>query len=212
MRVTGGILMIQSGVLLGAALLCACSIGGQAKPGTAAVTLPDVTASGSHEERLRALEAAMQQLAQRVEALQAAGAPLAGTGTDQLPAEYRPIRPGIVLAVHSLPKGPAPAALPVPTPEPAPMPKQRRAPELQPPGQGDWVINLASYTSQGFARKKLVEFVEVGVAVEQVQAVVNGSTVYRLRVPGFESFHAASTQAGTIQEKLGLKDTWVARR
>ena len=46
----------------------------------------------------------------------------------------------------------------------------------------------------------------------QVAATVKGKTIYRLCVPGFASFRAASTEAGNIRNKLGLQDTWVARR
>jgi hypothetical protein len=79
------------------------------------------------------------------------------------------------------------------------------------PGQGDWVINLASYTSPAFVRKKQAEFVRAGVTVEQAQAVVKGRTVYRLRVPGFETFEAASARAAGIRAQPGLRDTWITR-
>ncbi len=74
------------------------------------------------------------------------------------------------------------------------------------------MVNLASYTNASFAARKLSEFEAEGVSVEQVQASVKGKTIYRLRVPGFESFRAASAQAGAIQAKLDLDSTWIARR
>ncbi|HUT39951.1 MAG TPA: SPOR domain-containing protein [Gammaproteobacteria bacterium] len=198
-----------------ALLLVACSSGGPAKPGAA--SLPNAGTDSSPEQRLQALEAGLQQLAQRVEALQAAAGPansgnLTSARTDRLPPEYQPVRPGIVLAAHPVRRATVPAAIPVPATEPPPAPAQQPAPKVQPPGEGDWVINLASYNSRGIASRKLAEFVDGGVAAEQVKAEVNGSTVYRLRVPGFDSYRAASAEAGAIRAQLGLADTWVARR
>ena len=216
MRAAGSIPNIRIGALTGIALLLvACSTGGPAKPGAA--SLPNAGTDSSPEQRLLALEAGLQQLAQRVEALQAAagsarGDYLTGARNDRLPPEYQPVRPGVVLAAYPVRRTPVPAAIPLPVTEPPPAPAQQPAPKLQPPGEGDWVINLASYNSRRIASRKLAEFVDAGVAVEQVRAEVNGSTVYRLRVPGFDSYRAASAEAGAIRAQLGLADTWVARR
>lgn len=77
---------------------------------------------------------------------------------------------------------------------------------------GDWVINIASYTNEGIARRKLDEMQQQGVAVELVTAEVNGRTVYRARVFGFATRQEASAQARRIREKLGIKETWIAKR
>jgi len=176
-------------------------------------------ARGTSDERLAALEAGLQQLAQRVDALQVNAAEsregLHTADVRELPIEQQPVRPAIVLASNPPRRLPDPPAAP-PPPVRAPVP--RHAPPAAPvapqppPGEGDWVINLASYANESYASRKRAEFVDEGVSVEQVAATVKGKTIYRLRVAGFDSFRAASAEAGNIRTRLGLQDTWVARR
>ncbi|MDH3900364.1 MAG: SPOR domain-containing protein [Gammaproteobacteria bacterium] len=228
--------------------LTACTTGKQPLPGQAPASVPAARAEGTYEERFQALEAGLQLLAARLDALQEApgyaraGTSMADARLDQLPAEATPIKPGIVLAAKTERKAPSlppPAAAPVPVrkaplPSPAaapvpvrkaPLPSPAAAPvparEIVAPDtpavpqrrsrEDGWVINLASYNSESFAARKRAEFVEEGVAAEQVQARVNGNTVYRLRVSGFESFRDASAEAETIEALLGLEGTWIAR-
>lgn len=101
---------------------------------------------------------------------------------------------------EAAPPAPAPAAAPQPAAEPAPV------------RTGDWVINIASYINEKTAQRKLAEMQKRGVDVELVSAEVNGRTVYRARVFGFATRQAAMAQAGVIREKLGLKETWIAKR
>jgi hypothetical protein len=77
---------------------------------------------------------------------------------------------------------------------------------------GDWVINLASYASESIAQRKLANFNRNGISAEQAVAKVNGKTIYRVRVAGFDSRAAAMARAETIQQQLGLKETWITRR
>ncbi len=84
-----------------------------------------------------------------------------------------------------------------------------------PPSQtktGDWVINLASYASETIAARKLADFERKGVTAEQVAATVNGKTIYRVRIAGFDTRRSATTQAEAIRQQLGLKETWVTRQ
>lgn len=81
-----------------------------------------------------------------------------------------------------------------------------------PPHTGNWVINIASYTNEAVARRKLAAMQQQGIDVELVTAEVNGRTIYRARVFGFDTRQEAAARAGTIQKKLGLKETWIARR
>ncbi|MGB5539522.1 MAG: SPOR domain-containing protein [Gammaproteobacteria bacterium] len=207
-------------VLGGGLLVCgvlACSAGLPSKPGALATSARDKPVEGGHEARLQALEAGMKQLAMQIESLQAASthARSAGHMADIRPAGLTPIRPGIVLAAHPIDRAPTPPAaahVPAPGVVPEVAPEKTPAPPQHRPGQGDWVINLASYSSESFAKNKQVEFIDKGVAVEQVQAQVKGKTVYRLRVPGFESLSAAGAEADAIRARLGLDDTWIARR
>jgi len=197
------------------ALVCAvigCSTTGSAPP----MAGKSISNSATLEQRLEALEADLQQLTRRVDLLQATAGDSADGGragesrARRLPASYRPVQPDIVLASGPVRKTPVLSA--DTPPAPAGVPEQPPAPVQRPSRRGGWVINLASYTSRTFAGRKQAEFIAAGVAVEQVQAEVNGGTVYRLCVPGFKSFRAANAQAQVIRQRLGLDDFWVARR
>jgi hypothetical protein len=160
----------------------------------------------SREQRLQALESRVQLLTQRLDRLQGVPARPAARQGERVPVELQPIRPQLVLspppATGAAPGRPAMPDRPVP----------HRAPALPAPRNGSWVINLASYTNHRIARDKLAEFVAAGVPAEQVEAQVHGATVYRLRVAGFASYRTASAEAESIRARLGLQDTWIARR
>jgi hypothetical protein len=77
---------------------------------------------------------------------------------------------------------------------------------------GDWVVNLASYSYESMARKKLAVFQAKGVNGEIEHTTVNGKSLYRIRVTGFESSRAARDSIPELQKTLGLKGVWIARR
>ncbi len=79
-------------------------------------------------------------------------------------------------------------------------------------GTGDWVINLASYASESIAARKLADFGRKGVAAEQSVASINGKTIYRVRITGFDTRKAARDRAESIRQQLGLKETWITRQ
>jgi hypothetical protein len=79
-------------------------------------------------------------------------------------------------------------------------------------GAGGWVINIASYASESIAARKLAEFRKKGISAEQAVATVNGKTIYRVRVAGFDTRNSAKSRAETIRQQLGLKETWITRR
>jgi hypothetical protein len=188
--------------ILWAVLLAGCAATGPREPGA-----PD---TATQEQRLQALEAGLQRLAQRVDELQGASSVgRAAPVTAEPPVEYRPIRPEVVLTERPVTPPVVPETAPQPPSEREPRPPQPATPL---PGPGHWVINLASYTSRNFASRKLAEFIGAGVDAEQVAAEVNGATIYRLQVSGFDTYATASAEAGEIREKLGLDETWVARR
>ena len=74
---------------------------------------------------------------------------------------------------------------------------------------GDWAINLASYASETIAARRLADFEKQGVAAEQVAATVNGKTIYRVRLAGFDTRKAATVRAEAVRQQLGLEETWV---
>jgi hypothetical protein len=77
---------------------------------------------------------------------------------------------------------------------------------------GGWVVNLASYTYESTARKKLAAFQAKGVTGEIERITVNDKPLYRIRVTGFESSRSARASIPALQETLGLKGAWIARR
>jgi len=77
---------------------------------------------------------------------------------------------------------------------------------------GDWVVNLASYTYEAMARKKLAIFKAKGVNGEIERTTVNDKPLYRIRVTGFESSRAARASIPDLQKTLGLEGAWIARR
>ena len=89
---------------------------------------------------------------------------------------------------------------------------QARDAASKPPRQGDWVINIASYVGKKTAARKLAYFQEQGIAAEQVEATVNGKTIYRVQVAGFDSLAAARGKAQVIGDQLGIENLWVRRR
>ena len=91
------------------------------------------------------------------------------------------------------------------------VPQARDAASI-PPRQGDWVINIASYVGKKTAARKLAYFQEQGIAAEQVEATVNGKTIYRVQVAGFDSLAAARGKAQVIGDQLGIENLWVRRR
>lgn len=77
---------------------------------------------------------------------------------------------------------------------------------------GGWVVNLASYTYESTARKKLAEFQAKGVTGEIERITVNDKPLYRIRVTGFESSRSARASIPELQKTLGLEGAWIARR
>lgn len=91
------------------------------------------------------------------------------------------------------------------------LPQARDAAPIS-PRQGDWVINIASYVGKKTAARKLAWFQEQGIAAEQVEATVNGRTIYRVQVAGFDSLAVARGKAQVIGDQLGIENLWVRRR
>jgi cell division protein FtsN len=103
------------------------------------------------------------------------------------------------------------------TPEPVPVTKPEPAAPVAAgiaagSANGNWVINVASYTNEKIARRKLAQMQQQGVDVELVTARVNGKTLYRARVFGFASRRDAETHAAGIRAKLGIEETWITKR
>ncbi len=99
---------------------------------------------------------------------------------------------------------PVAAASPVPDPLPAPAQTTRTV--------GGWVVNLASYNRQKTADRYVAELQQSGIRAERAEATVNGRTMHRVRVAGFDNYSAAKARAGTLKQKLDLPGIWIAKR
>jgi len=97
--------------------------------------------------------------------------------------------------------------------EPTAEPVVPPAPVSEPgTAKGNWVINIASYTNERIARRKLAQMQQQGFDVELVTAELNGKTIYRARVFGFASRRDATSAATEIKSRLGLEETWITKR
>ena len=118
-------------------------------------------------------------------------------------ASAGPVVPAVALQA---PAGPAMPAVALQTPA-GPVS------DLPGPGKtGPWVINIGSYAKESMAIRKQAAFQQQGVVTERVTANVGDRTLYRLHVAGFNSRKEASAHARTIEQQLGLKETWIKRR
>ncbi|UCC56948.1 MAG: SPOR domain-containing protein [Gammaproteobacteria bacterium] len=135
--------------------------------------------------------------------MSAAAGPEAATLATQQPVATEPAGTRADTAVE--PAGIIPAPAPEAKPEPA-------APVAAGTANGNWVINVASYTNERIARRKLAQMQQQGIDVELVTAEVKGKTIYRARVFGFASRRDAESHAVGIRKKLGIEETWITRR
>jgi cell division septation protein DedD len=98
---------------------------------------------------------------------------------------------------------PAEEKSPVSTPvETSPPPAAR---------SGGWVINLGSYSNKQVADRMLAGFRQQDIDAEQVRAVVNDRTLYRVRITGFDTRQAAIRHAESLQGTLDIGDVWIMR-
>jgi cell division protein FtsN len=180
-----------------------------------------VSASDPYKEKLHGIEQRLVHTTNRLDELSAVMASLttsaeaiiaANVAVMADPPAALPIKPTVVSRDN--------VALPQPTPKPEPaaqavamkIPGEPLA-DLPVPGKtGPWVINIGSYAKEPIAIRKQAVFLDKGVATERVAASVGGRTLYRVHVAGFDSRKEASAHAKTVEQRLGLKETWIKRR
>lgn len=189
-----------------------------------------VSASDPYKEKLHGIEQRLVHTTNRLDELSAVMASLTSSAEAIVAANVAmmtdppgalPLRPAVVSRDNiALPRkepaspavtrqasaGPAMPAVARQTPA-------RPASDLPGPGKtGPWVINIGSYAKESMAIRKQAAFQKKGVETEQVAARVGDKTLYRLHVAGFNSRKEASAHARTIEQQLGLKETWIKRR
>lgn len=182
-----------------------------------------VSASDPYKEKLHGIEQRLVHTTNRLDELSAVMVSLTSSAEAIVAANVAvmadppaalPIKPTIVSRDN--------VALPQPQPEPEPE-KVAKAVALKTPAEpladlpvsdktGPWVINIGSYAREAIAIRKQAVFLDRGVATERVAASVGGRTLYRVHVAGFDSRKEASAHAKTVEQRLGLKETWIKRR
>ncbi len=78
--------------------------------------------------------------------------------------------------------------------------------------RGAWVINLASLTSKDAADRFAVSAQSKGIQTELTRVTVKGKEYWRIQLTNFPTAKEARSYAGSVKEKLGLKDIWISRR
>jgi len=80
------------------------------------------------------------------------------------------------------------------------------------PSSGNWVINLASVSNSKSAEQEVARLGKMDIKADVSQAESKGKTWYRIQVPGYGSYDEAINARPAIEEKLGIKGTWVGQR
>lgn len=176
-----------------------------------------------YEARLLALEAIVLR---GYPLAPAAGHPATPTSATSTAAAAQlaslPIEPDVILQPRTEPAV-EPAAVPVmqastggssiapPAEEKSPVsePVETSPPPAARPGS--WVINLGSYSNKQVADRMLAGFRQQDIDAEQVRAVVNDRTLYRVRIAGFDTRQAAIRHVKSLQGTLDIGDVWIMR-
>jgi hypothetical protein len=84
------------------------------------------------------------------------------------------------------------------------------APHSKPEGQ--WVVNLASYTRESTAQRMLEVFRDKGVEAEIISITVNDKPMVRIRTTGYRSASEARDWVALLEERLDLDGVWISKR
>lgn len=171
-----------------------------------------------YEERLRKLENIILLAGNNLSVVPGNNYPDPASQANSLATEglfaSRPIEPDVItLPIAKLPVTKTIRANTTVTPATEDLPVKAHSPEPPPPARktGLWAINLGSYTNKKVADRKLELYQQHDIAAEQVTAVVNNITMYRLQIPGFQTRQSAMSHAKSVQEILGLTDVWIKK-
>ncbi len=75
-----------------------------------------------------------------------------------------------------------------------------------------WVINLISVTSPESAAQELARLRNMGINAQSLRIETKGKIWYRILVSGFATQAEANTARLSLEEKLGIHDSWVEKR
>ena len=77
--------------------------------------------------------------------------------------------------------------------------------------KGSWAVNLESHTSEKAAAAAVIRLRGQGINAEKYAHIKDGTTWYRIRVPGFSSSAEARAYAENVLVKAGFSQAWIGR-
>ena len=77
--------------------------------------------------------------------------------------------------------------------------------------KGLWVVNVESVTSQEAAAASVIRLRSQGINAETYAHIKDGTTWYRIRVPGFSSSVEARAYAENVLTQAGFPQAWISR-
>ena len=77
---------------------------------------------------------------------------------------------------------------------------------------GRWTINLISTKNQAVADRLAERAQAQDLHTVQQQITLKGTPYWRVQITGFSTEAEANAYAGTVKEKLGLKEVWILKR
>jgi cell division protein FtsN len=77
--------------------------------------------------------------------------------------------------------------------------------------KGSWAVNFESHTSEKSATAAVIRLRGQGINAEKHTHIKDGTTWYRIRVPGFSSSAEARAYAENILAKSGFSEAWIGR-
>lgn len=133
-------------------------------------------------------------------------------GTGQ-PAEVEPTPlPTTPRAGVAKPKEAAPTPAPSMKAKPGVKPEAAKVPALSglPPGEGTYTVQVSSWATRGKANAQVAQLAEGGYPAFVQEAIVDGTTRYRVRIGRYASIQEATKIADQLRSKLG-DGFWVGR-
>jgi hypothetical protein len=74
-----------------------------------------------------------------------------------------------------------------------------------------WVINLISVASSEAAAQEIARLHDLGVDAQSLRVRAKGKIWYRVLVSGFPTYVETNAARSSIEEKLGIRDTWIEK-
>jgi len=83
--------------------------------------------------------------------------------------------------------------------------------KLDPADKASWSLNLISLMNKAYATEHLAALTSAGYAAETAVVSINGTTWYRIHIPGFVTVRDANKFASRMANETTYRSTWVSR-